>query len=549
MRPRADCYALPAVGRLRTWAGRIHAQLAPAFRQKPDIALEISPEVSIKRRYLDSFDWRLLRRGVHLLAEYRPGRGAEKIDLRWLWAGDKPTRLAALTLAELPARAEDLPAGMLKDRLLALLGVRALLPVAHILSRQIRLCVKDGQGKTRCRLILEQNQAEAANGRERRPLGRRLRMQPLTGYEKDHARILKRLQDMAGLEPGGADLFARAASAYGREPGDGRTRPGLRRDWRVDKSCRTLLLGELGQIEQNIEGARADIDSEFLHDLRVATRRSRSLLNNMKAAFPPATLQRHARELAWLGGVTTPRRDLDVYMLDFPRYRLCLPERQRADLDPFYDFLRGRRRSEQALLSRHLASARLDRFRRAWRRYLERPLPARPRALLATRAIGPVADKCIWRAYRKLLKDGAGISPRSADAAIHKLRKTGKKLRYLLEFFVSLYPQKRAKAIIKSLKGLQENLGEFQDLSVQSRKLRDFEQALSGQGAGRPETGRAMQALIDDLVKKKRAVRREFSDRFRRFASSRTERRFRALCGRRKKAARKKDPRGKRRRQ
>lgn len=269
----------------------------------------------------------------------------------------------------------------------------------------------------------------------------------------------------------------------------------------------------------------------------------------MKAAFPPATLQRYARELAWLGGVTTPQRDLDVYMLDFAKYRLCLPERQRADLDPFYGFLRGQRRSEQALLSKQLGSARLDRFRRAWRRYLERPLPARPRALLATRAIGPVADKCIWRAYRKLLKDGAGISPRSADAAIHKLRKTGKKLRYLLEFFVSLYPQKRAKSIIRSLKGLQENLGEFQDLSVQSRKLRDFKRALSGQGASGPETGRAMQALIDDLVKKKHAVRREFSGRFKRFASNRVERRFRALCGRRKKAARKKDPSGKRRRQ
>ena len=540
---------MPGAGRLKTWAGRIHAQLAPAFCKKSDIALEISPEVSIKRRYLDSFDWRLLRRGVHLLAEYRPGRGPEKIDLHWLWVENKPARPAMLTLGELPARAEDLPAGMLKDRLSAMLGVRALLPVAHILSRQIRLRVKDGQGKTRCRLILEQNQAEAANGRERRPLGRRLCAQPLTGYEKDHARVLRRLQDMPGLEPGGADLFARAALAYGREPGSGRTRLGLRRDWRVDKSCRALLLEELGQIEQNIAGARADTDSEFLHDLRVATRRSRSLLNNMKAAFPPVALQRYAGELAWLGGVTTPRRDLDVYMLDFPKYRLCLPERQQADLGPFYDFLRGQRRSEQTLLIKQLGSARLDRFRRAWRRYLEQPLPARPRALLATRPIGPVADKCIWRAYRKLLKEGAGISPRSADGAIHKLRKSGKKLRYLLEFFMSLYPQRRAKSIIRPLKGLQENLGQFQDLSVQSRKLRDFRQALTDQGKSGPETGRAMQVLIDDLVKKKRAVRREFSGRFKRFASSRIEREFRALCGRSKKAAREKDPKGKRRRQ
>lgn len=539
---------MPAAGRLKTWAGRIRARLAPAFGRKPDISIEISPEISVARRYLDSFDWRLLKRGAHLLAEYRPGRDSEKINLRWLAADNNPACSAVLTLAALPVRAEDLPAGEVRDRLSAMLGIRALLPVARILSRQIRLSVKDGQGKTRCCLILEQNQAETAAGRAR-PLGRRLSVEPLTGYEKDHARIVRRLKKMAGLEPGGVDLFARAASALGHEPGGGRARPRLRRGWRVDKGCRTLLLGELGQIEKNIEGALADIDTEFLHDLRVSIRRSRSLLNKMKAAFPPTVWQRYARELAWLGGVTTPRRDLDVYMLAFPKYRLCLPEAQRADLAPFYDFLRGRRQAEQALLIKYLGSARFDRFRRAWRRYLERPLPARPRALLATRPIGPVADRAIWRAYRKLIKEGAGVSPQSADAAIHKLRKTGKKLRYLLEFFASLYPQKQTRTIIKALKGLQENLGEFQDLSVQARTLRDFRQALSGQGAGGPETGRAMQALIDALVKKKRAVRREFSGRFRRFASSRIEREFSNLCGRGKKAARKKAARGKRPRQ
>ena len=539
---------MPAAGPLKTWAGRIRARLAPAFRRKPDVSIEISPEISVARRYLDSFDWRLLKRGVHLLAEYRPGRDSEKINLRWLAADNNPPGPAALTLTALPVRAEDLPAGELRDRLSAMLGVRALLPVARILSRQIRLSVKDGQGKTRCRLILEQNRAETAAGRAR-PLGRRLCVAPLTGYEKDHARIVRRLKKMAGLEPGGADLFARAASALGHEPGDGRARPRLRRGWRVDQGCRTLLLGELGQIEKNIEGARADIDTEFLHDLRVAIRRSRSLLNKMKAAFPPAVWQRYARELAWLGGVTTLRRDLDVYMLAFPEYRLCLPEAQRADLDPFYDFLRGRRQSEQALLIQHLGSARFDRFRRAWRRYLERPLPARPRALLATRPVGPVADRAIWRAYRKLIKEGAGVSPQSADAAIHKLRKTGKKLRYLLEFFAGLYPQKQTRSIIKALKGLQENLGEFQDLSVQARTLRDFKHELSGQGARGPETGRAMQALINALIKKQHAVRREFSGRFRRFASSRIEREFSNLCGRSKKAALKKAARGKRPRQ
>ena len=538
---------MPARIKLKTWAKRISARLAPAFGRGP----EISPEIAVERRYLDSFDWRLHKRGVRLLAECRPGPGPATIRLHWLSDEDDPARPGVLGLAEWPVWAEDLPAGRVRDRLRAILGIRALLPVARVVSRQIQLTVRDGQDKTRCRLILEDNQAESEDRRARRPLGQRLCVRPLSGYAKDHARVLKRLKKMADLKRGGDDLFAAATRAFGREPGaaPGRARPGLQREWRVDKSCRTLLLGELGQMEHNIDGTLADIDTEFLHDLRVAIRRSRSLLNKMKAAFPATILQRFTKELAWLGNVTTPQRDLDVYMLDFPKYRRCLPELQRADLDPFYDFLREQHRSAQAILAGHLKSGRFNRFRRNWRRYLERPLPARPRAQLAIRPIGAVADHAIWRAYRKLIKEGAAVSPQSADAAIHELRKTGKKLRYLLEFFASLYPKKQTRAIIKALKALQENLGEFQDLSVQVGKLRCFKRELSGRGGGRPQTGRAMQALIDDLIKKKKTVRHEFTGRFNRFASNRIEREFRKLCGRREKALKGKDAKGARRRQ
>ena len=42
----------------------------------------------------------------------------------------------------------------------------------------------------------------------------------------------------------------------------------------------------LDTLEANVEGTRADLDSEFLHDLRVATRRTRSALSQIKAVLP-----------------------------------------------------------------------------------------------------------------------------------------------------------------------------------------------------------------------------------------------------------------------
>ena len=55
--------------------------------------------------------------------------------------------------------------------------------------------------------------------------------------------------------------------------------------------------------------------------------------------------------------------------------------------------------------------------------------------------------------------------------AFHALRKRGKKMRYALEFFRSLYPDEEVKPLIKQLKGVQQVLGDYQDFEVQAQTL------------------------------------------------------------------------------
>jgi len=43
-----------------------------------------------------------------------------------------------------------------------------------------------------------------------------------------------------------------------------------------------------------------------------------------------------------------------------------------------------------------------------------------------------------------------------------------------MEFFSSLFPKKLLKDLIKSLKRLQDNLGRFNDFSVQQESLKEF---------------------------------------------------------------------------
>ena len=65
----------------------------------------------------------------------------------------------------------------------------------------------------------------------------------------------------------------------------------------------------------NEPGLRANLDSEFLHDFRVALRRTRSLLGQLKHVFPENVVAHFGAEFSWMGRLTGPPRDLDVLVL------------------------------------------------------------------------------------------------------------------------------------------------------------------------------------------------------------------------------------------
>ncbi len=71
----------------------------------------------------------------------------------------------------------------------------------------------------------------------------------------------------------------------------------------------------LAAMRWNEAGLRADLDSEFLHDWRVAVRRTRCLLGQLKQVFPAGETRRLRSELGWLARLTGPLRDLDVFLL------------------------------------------------------------------------------------------------------------------------------------------------------------------------------------------------------------------------------------------
>ena len=476
--------------------------------------------ILLNRTYLDTFDWRLHSRGEILEFDTEPGMPC----LRWRALLPGCTS-RTIRVRQVPRFSSDLPAGNLRDRLAPLLEMRALLPQASVRTRiqPWRLVNKTGKVVLRCTV----EQTEVLAGKQYRAIDNRLILHPLRGYDKP-VNTVATLAEQIALAPANEDTLLVVLRALQRRPGDYSAKLDLSLDpnSRADAATKTILLRLLDIMVANEAGVLNNLDSEFLHDFRVAVRRTRSALGQLKGVLPPTTRERFRREFAWLGTVTTPTRDLDVYLLKYPYYRASLPSQMRPHLDPLLAFLQAQQEREHKALVKSLRSARYRTLTKNWRTLLERPPPKRSTLPNAKRPVLELANERIWRAYRRVIRDGKAIGPDSPAEALHELRKTCKKLRYLLEFFQSLYPGFEIRNLIKALKQLQDNLGEFQDLHVQMTALHGFAQQLEGDR----ETGVAIGMLVERLGGYQGAARQEFSHRFAKFASPRVRKTLRTLC-------------------
>ena len=184
---------------------------------------------------------------------------------------------------------------------------------------------------------------------------------------------------------------------------------------------------------QNLPGTLADVDSEFLHDLRVAVRRTRSLQRQLAAVFPPSALAHFRDEFRWLQQVTGPTRDLDVQLLEFDDLARA-PGRARRPRAAARAARRTAARERAAMVPRAALGARPV-AAADWAAFLDgSSLPAADRPD-AARPIAEVAGERIATVYRQMVKMGGAIDDDSPPEALHDLRKKGKELRYLLEFF------------------------------------------------------------------------------------------------------------------
>jgi len=117
---------------------------------------------------------------------------------------------------------------------------------------------------------------------------------------------------------------------------------------------------------------------------------------------------------------------------------------------------------------------------------------------------------------RRILRDGAEIDDDGPAETLHDLRKRGKELRYLLELFGSVFPERAVEPLVAGLKDLQKVLGRFQDRAVQVETLHAMRDDLAAEPEG-PAALIALGPVLDALLADQEAARKEFAAAFEEF--------------------------------
>ncbi len=510
-----------------------------------------------RRTWLDTFDWRLYRAGLVLEFE-QASRGSRLL----LSKADGTPQAEQPVIGWSPRRpAQDLPAGLVRDRIIVLIWPRALLPVVRAVSTVSVTRLLNEDGKTVARLIADRSTATSAHltlaagaagltlaagaagsavagpaAATTIELPLRLAVTEVRGYPAPARKAAALLAAVPGASLSSQSVFIAALTALGRHPANytNGVDAEITAPMPGPVAVATLLLRLLDTLELNVDGVLRDIDTEFLHDLRVAVRRTRSAIKLLGEVLPARLAGHYAREFKWLGDLTTPTRDLDVHLLGFAAMTEQLLAAAPADLEPFHAFLVRRRAREFRRLAAALRSRRFRAITDDWRKALLaiRDASASKKRRQPTAAV--LAARTTGRAFARIAARGGAITPDSPPESLHDLRKRCKELRYLLEFFAPLHDPVAYRKVVGDLKQLQDCLGDFQDSQVQREEIGALAQemlaeTLAGHGATPAATLLAMGEVAARLAVSQAEARADFARRFGRFAGPAAQPRIRTL--------------------
>jgi CHAD domain-containing protein len=418
----------------------------------PPLAGERLPSRLFTSTYFDTDDYRLARAGITLRYRIEARKGSWQLKL--------PHGVARLELEFSGDRTSPPPS--LTTLLLAHLRRQPLKPIARLRTRRTGIQLNTGDGAVADVVV---DSVVALNGRRVSHHLYELEVELKEGSDKDLTRIERLLRD-AGAQ--GGDRRPKVFQVLGLDLPVPAIQGSLASS--PTEHVKALLQVQVTRLLVHDPGTRLGTDEEELHQMRVATRRLRAYLRAAGLMLAPDWVANVRSELAWLGNMLGPVRDLDVLLGHLGKECASLHLPERRAMERLLQALKRERAAARIVLLQALESDRylalLDQLE------IGSLSPGVVDATVSLISIAGAEFKTLRRAMQE-------SGPEASDNQLHHIRIQGKRARYAAEL-AERSIGKPATRFLRQAKTLQDLLGDHQDALVTEQRLRK----LLGQARG-----------------------------------------------------------------
>lgn len=274
----------------------------------------------------------------------------------------------------------------------------------------------------------------------------------------------------------------------------GKWLPDLTASTPLDDAARHVLSLRLGSVREHLGLAlrAAGQDPEYVHQLRVGTRRAGAALRIFRSCLPEKVYRKARQRLRFLRRAAGAARDWDVFLVSLAQAPVKVSGRARPGFDLLIGYATAQRVAAQALLDQagHDFPCGFDRLVAATLHALQRPEGLSPATLLDL--AGPVLND--------LLRALEAAAARDLDDYdnLHQVRIAGKRLRYAMEVFADCYAPEFRERYYAAVEEMQEILGRANDSFVAVRRLEGLRERLK---ASQPDGWKRYKPGVEALLR------------------------------------------------
>ena len=272
----------------------------------------------------------------------------------------------------------------------------------------------------------------------------------------------------------------------------------------VETACRSQAL----KLDEAMKRLFADPDDEAVHDVRVACRRTRVILNISEKLFRKRLLKavqkRVKKLLSFLGDI----RDAEVFSLRAHQAVGDSSNKKMEELAHLFDAETQLQRIKSVAVIERENFSTLPRLIQA----MAAPAAWEPKkagrfekASAGRFALGVLTEQ--MRQIRKYEE----LNAKSKSGKLHSLRIEFKKLRYATEFAEPAFRAGELKPFLKVSRQMQETLGKLQDTAVAQEKLQPWLRRKTG---GSDSFDSALRELVQRTQTEAASLRGQFGEKW-----------------------------------